>query len=86
MKYFIHHAAARLTRFPVILLSGCFILTWLTGCESVNNTGTQFSPVAAKMEAVSGGGAQHFVLVNDSGQELHNVRFSAYMWDDNMIV
>lgn len=83
MKYIIHDTATKLTRIAVSLLAGGFVLAGFTGCESIKDTGPQFAPVAAKLETIAGGGAKHLVLVNDSGQGLHNVRFSAYMWDDN---
>lgn len=61
-------------------LAGLVGFVWLTGCQSLQYT--SFAPVEARLERVPGGGAQHLVIVNTSGQELHNCRFRAYMWDD----
>ena len=73
----------QLARITVTLLAGCFGLAWLTGCESLQDT--SFAPLDARLEPIPGGGAQHFVVVNTSGQVLHNFRFRAYMWDDRAI-
>jgi hypothetical protein len=66
-----------------MLLSGCFSLAVLTGCKSLQDT--SFAPLDARLEPIPGGGAQGFVVINTSGQVLHNYRFSAYMWDDRAI-
>jgi hypothetical protein len=63
-----------------MLLSGCFGLAVLTGCESFQDT--TFAPIKAVLEPVTGG-AQHFVVVNSSDQILHNYYFRVYMWDDH---
>jgi hypothetical protein len=73
----------QLARITVTLLAGCFGLAWLTGCESLQDT--SFAPLDARLEPIPGGGAQHFIVVNTSGQVLHNFRFRAYMWDDRAI-
>jgi hypothetical protein len=73
----------QLMRITVMLLSGCFGLAMLTGCESLQDT--SFAPLEARLEAISGGGAQCFVVVNTSGQTLHNFRFGAYMWNDHTL-
>jgi hypothetical protein len=70
-------------RITVMLLSGCFGLAALTGCKSLQNT--SFAPLDARLEPIPGGGAQGFVVINTSGQVLHNYRFRAYMWDDRAI-
>lgn len=69
-----------LARITLMLLSGIFGLTVLTGCESLKDTA--FAPLDAKLEPLPQGGAQCFVVANTSGQALRNVRFRAYMWDD----
>jgi hypothetical protein len=73
----------QLARITVMLLSGCFSLAVLTGCKSLQDT--SFAPLDARLEPIPGGGAQGFVVINTSGQVLHNYRFSAYMWDDRAI-
>ena len=73
----------QLAQITVMLLSGCFGLAIMTGCESLKDT--SFAPLEARLEPISGGGAQHFVLINTSGQKLHNFRFGAYMWDDHAL-
>jgi hypothetical protein len=73
----------QLARITALLLAGCFGLVWLTGCETLQDT--SFAPIDARLEPIPGGGAQYFVMVNTSGQTLHNVRFRAYMWDDRAI-
>src|SRR5216683_3149513 len=52
----------------------------LVGCQSPQYT--SFTPLEARLEAVPGGGALYFVLVNTSGQDLHNCTYSAYIWSD----
>jgi hypothetical protein len=61
--------------YPLMFASGLAAV----GCQSTKPTA--FAPFDARLERVSGGGAQHFVLVNASGREFHNLKFSAYMWD-----
>jgi hypothetical protein len=66
------------------LLAGGAGLVWLTGCQSLEST--SFAPITARLETIPGGGAQHLVVVNTSGQVLHHYWFRAYMWDDNALV
>jgi hypothetical protein len=73
----------RLACSTMTLLYGFFSLAMLTGCQTFQDT--SFAPLDAKLEPIHAGGAQHFILVNISGQALHNFRFRAYMWDDNTI-
>ena len=60
----------------VIIL--CLYLTTLTGCNTLQDT--QFSPIDARLEPIQAGGAQHFVLVNSSSQELHHYHFRVCLW------
>ena len=61
-----------------IILFSCIGLVLWNGCQSFH--GTKFAPLAAKLESPGGDAAQSLVLVNSSGQILHNVQFTAYMW------
>lgn len=67
----------------VMMLSGCFALAILTGCESLQNT--SFAPLDAKLEPTHSGGAQYLVVINTSGQTLHNFRFTGDIQNDNTI-
>lgn len=71
------------TRIKLMFLAGCVGFAWLTGCQTLQNT--SFAPVEARLELIPGGGAQHLVVINSSGQVLHNFRFRAYMWDDHAL-
>jgi hypothetical protein len=53
----------------------------LMGCQTSQYT--SFAPLDAKLEPVPNGGARYFVLVNTTGQDLHNFSFSAYLWNDD---
>lgn len=48
-----------------------------SGCQTTNDT--KFAPLDARLESLNHGGAQSMVLVNSSGQALHNVSFRAYV-------
>jgi hypothetical protein len=50
------------------------------GCQSPKPT--PFAPLSARLEPVPGSAAQYFVLTNTSGQELHNFRYSAYLYSE----
>jgi len=54
----------------------------LAGCQTQTPGSASFAPFDARLELVPGGGARHFVVINTSGEELHNYSFSAYMWND----
>jgi hypothetical protein len=54
-----------------------------TGCESLQDT--SFAPLDCKLEPISGGGAQYFVLINTSGQTLHHLSLSGDIWYDQAI-
>jgi hypothetical protein len=56
------------------------LLLGLTGCQTTQYT--DFAPLDARLEPVPGGGAKYFLLINTSGKTLHNVSFSAYLWDE----
>ena len=73
----------QLVRLTMFLLSGGLSLALLTGCESLQDT--TFAPAEVRLELVPAGGAQHFVVVNASGQTLHHYWFRAYVWDDQAI-
>ncbi len=62
------------------LLAMLALVVTMTGCQSVKPTA--FRPLEAKLEPVSGGVADYFVLVNASGHELRNYHLSAYLWTD----
>jgi hypothetical protein len=68
---------ARVTTF----LAGFFCVTLLTGCHSLQDT--KFAPLEARLDPGRSGGVQYLVVINSSGQELHNVRFRGYMWGDS---
>jgi hypothetical protein len=70
----------QLARITVMLLPGCFYLAGLAGCESLQDT--SFAPLDARLEPIPAGGADYFVVVNTSGQTLHNVRFWVDLWND----
>jgi hypothetical protein len=53
----------------------------LTGCQSLQDT--QFAPLEARLDPGHSGGAVYMVVINSSGQELHNVNFRGYMWGDS---
>ncbi|HVU08634.1 MAG TPA: hypothetical protein VHG89_08850 [Verrucomicrobiae bacterium] len=61
-----------------VQILGCLGLVVLTGCESVQDT--SFAPLEAKLEAIPGGGAQYFVVVNTSGKTLHDLKFWGNIW------
>jgi|HubBroStandDraft_2_1064218.scaffolds.fasta_scaffold374552_1 hypothetical protein len=63
----------------VPFISFCVVL--LAGCHSLQDT--QFAPLEARLELGHSGGAQYLVVINSSGQELHNVHFRGYMWGDS---
>src|SRR5437899_3788145 len=50
------------------------------GCQSLKPT--PFAPLSARLEPVPGSAAKYFVLTNTSGQELHNFRYSAYLYSE----
>ncbi len=50
----------------------------LLGCQTL----TSFAPLDARLDPVPGGGARYLVVINRSGQELHNCKFSVYVWND----
>ena len=62
---------------PVLLLG----LALASGCQTTPYT--SFAPLSAKLEHVPGGVAEHFRLVNSSGYELHNFKFTTYLWSDS---
>jgi len=68
------------TRNKIMLLAGLAGLAWLTGCQNLQYTA--FAPVEARIESVPSRGAQYLVVVNASGQVLHNCHFRAYVWYD----
>ena len=74
----------RLMKNNIIYLFLSMGIMILSGCETYN--GTKFAPLGARLESAGYGGAQSMVLVNSSGQTLHNVRFRAYMWGQNQLV
>ena len=51
-----------------------------TGCQTSGSS--KFTPFSAKLESVQGGGAQYFVIINTSGQELHNFSYTAYLYSE----
>jgi hypothetical protein len=57
------------------------LLPVLAGCQSTKYT--EFKPVNAWLEPAGNGAVRHLVLVNASGQDLHNVTLSAYLWGRN---
>lgn len=73
----------QLARITVMLLTGCYGLAGLTGCESLQDT--SFAPLGAKLEPIPGGGAHYFVAVNTSGQTLHNIHFEVVIWSGRVI-
>jgi hypothetical protein len=58
------------------------LILGLAGCQTQTPGSPSLAPFDARLELVPGGGARHFVVINTSGQELHNYSFSAYMWND----
>ena len=62
----------------VLFLFLCIGLGLWSGCQSFQ--GTQFAPLDARLGFAGNGGGRSLVLVNSSGQALHNVYFQAYMW------
>jgi hypothetical protein len=56
------------------------VVLMAAGCRSVGPT--DFRPLEARLEPAAGGPAQYFVLVNTSGHELRNYKFSAVLWND----
>src|SRR2546425_9664863 len=59
-----------------------FLLATL-GCATSKTS--DFAPFEAQLEPVRGGGAKHLVLINSSGRELHNFRFSAYVFNEHSL-
>ena len=66
----------------VKMLLGTFSLALLAGCQTATQQ-TSFAPIEPRLESIPGGGAQYFVLVNTSGKDLHNVSFSAYLYNED---
>src|SRR6266436_1875510 len=64
------------------LFHGMVIVLAVTalGCQSASHT--SFAPFNARLEPIPHGGARHLVIVNSSGMNLHNYKFSADMWND----
>lgn len=62
----------------LVLLGG-----WLAGCQSPQ--ATAFAPIQARLDRVDGGGQMYFVVVNTSGQTLHNYHLRAYLWYDEQL-
>ena len=62
---------------PVILFVLSLALLLGAGCQTLHDT--TFAPLQARLDSANAGGAQSMVLVNTSGQALHNVNFRAYM-------
>jgi hypothetical protein len=62
----------------IIFCSAWLGVVLLTGCQTFHDT--EFSPIEARLDPTHAGGADYFVLVNSSGQTLHDFRFRAYAW------
>ncbi len=60
------------------LIVGCVFL--LAGCQAPGRY-PSFAPLTPRLEAAPFGGAKYLVCVNTSGQELHNVSGSVYLWN-----
>jgi len=50
------------------------------GCQAPKSV--PFAPLSARLEPVPGSAALYFVVINTSGQELHNYRYSAYLYSE----
>ncbi len=61
------------------MLFACFGITFLIGCQGPKCT--SFAPLDFRLEPIPGGGARYPVVVNNSGQVLHNCRFTANLWN-----
>lgn len=66
----------------IFLLGGLGLMVF-TGCNTLRDT--TFAPVDVRLEPGNAGGAQHVVLVNTSGQELHNFTFRGSVWGDSSL-
>jgi len=67
-----------------MLLPVCFGLIVLTGCKSLETT--SFAPLDAKLEPADNGGAEYIVVINTSGQTLHNYRFSGQIQEGHAFI
>jgi hypothetical protein len=50
------------------------------GCQTSGSS--RFAPFSAKLESIRGSPAQYFFVVNTSGQELHNYKYTAYLYSE----
>src|SRR3954466_7089149 len=50
------------------------------GCQAPKHS--SFSPFSAHLESIPGSAAQYLVLINTSGRDLHNFRYSAYLYSE----
>jgi len=57
------------------------MLLGLADCQTTHYT--NFSPLAVRLEPVGTGGAEHLLLVNSSGTDLHDVTVTVYIWNDH---
>jgi hypothetical protein len=70
----------QLLRITIMLVVGFLGVADFTGCESIQDT--SFVPLDCKLEPIPGESAQYIVLINTSGQTLHDIRFWGDMWYD----
>jgi hypothetical protein len=70
--------SAQSNKVALIPLFGCVGFFIFAGCESLQDT--SFAPLEAKLESIPNGGAQYFVVVNSSGEALHNLKFWVDIW------
>lgn len=61
-----------------VLFAG-LALACLPGCQGPK--ATSFAPLDFRLEPIPGGGARHPVVVNVSGRELTNYKFSGRVWN-----